>query len=52
MEKIIIKGIRDGLFIQIPEGIWNEVQTELLQTIDNQLDFFQGARLTLQLGMH
>ncbi len=52
MEKIIIKGIRDGLFIQVPEGTWNEVQTELLRTIDNQLDFFRGARLTLLLGTH
>jgi septum site-determining protein MinC len=46
---LAIKGMRDGLLMTLPEGEWTEVQTELLQTIDAQADFFRGARLTLQM---
>jgi septum site-determining protein MinC len=46
---LAIKGMRDGLLMTLPEGEWAEVQTELLQTIDEQADFFRGARLALQM---
>lgn len=44
-----IKGIRDGLLISLPEGDWSEVLRTLLQTIEEQADFFRGARLALQI---
>lgn len=47
---ISIKGVRDSLLITLPEGSWPEVQTELLQTIDQQGAFFRSARVALQLG--
>jgi septum site-determining protein MinC len=47
---ISIKGIRDGLLITLPAGDWQEVQVELLETIDQQGAFFRGARVALQLG--
>lgn len=50
VSSLSIKGIRDGLLITIPEGDWLEVQAALLQSIDEQADFFRGARLALELG--
>lgn len=47
---ISIKGVRDGLLITLPDGSWPEVQTGLLQTIDQQGAFFRGARVALQVG--
>jgi septum site-determining protein MinC len=44
-----IKGVRDGLLIQVPEGEWTELGPALLRTIDDRADFFRGARLALQL---
>jgi len=45
-----IKGIRDGLLITLGEGNWSELQTALLQHIDGQRSFFQGARVALEMG--
>ena len=50
VSSLSIKGIRDGLLITVPEGDWLEVQSTLLQSIDEQADFFRGARLALELG--
>jgi septum site-determining protein MinC len=45
-----IKGVRDGLLITLGGGEWESAQAALLQSIDNQGDFFTGARVALQLG--
>jgi septum site-determining protein MinC len=44
-----IKGVREGLLITIPEGDWREVRPELLATIDERAEFFQGARIALEV---
>ncbi|HEY43738.1 MAG TPA: septum site-determining protein MinC [Anaerolineae bacterium] len=44
-----IKGTQDGLLVSIPEGDWGDARPALLQMIDEQTDFFQGARLILQI---
>jgi septum site-determining protein MinC len=36
--------------ITVPEGNWGEVLPELLVTIREKSDFFQGARLALEMG--
>jgi septum site-determining protein MinC len=46
---LAIKGIRDGLLITVPAGDWTEVLPNLLETIQQQQDFFRGARLALQI---
>ncbi len=46
---LTIKGIRDGLLIHLPEGPWEQVQERLLETVRNQADFLNGARLALQV---
>jgi septum site-determining protein MinC len=44
---LTIKGVRDGLLIQIPDGPWELVQEHLLATVTEQADFLRGARLAL-----
>ena len=48
-DALIIKGTQDGLLVSIPEGSWNEARPALLELIDEQTDFFRGARLALQI---
>lgn len=47
-----IKGIREGLLINLGDGDWDEVQVELLEHIEIQAEFLQGARLALDVGNH
>jgi len=49
---IEIKGIQEGLMVTLGEGKWTEVQESLLKLIDEQKDFLQGAKLTLEVGNH
>lgn len=50
--KIRIKGVRDGLLITLGEGEWSELRAALLEHVDQQADFLQGARLTVDVGNH
>ncbi len=45
-----IKGIRDGLLVSLGDAGWPVVQRALLQRIEEQPAFFQGARLSLDVG--
>ncbi len=49
--KIAIKGIRDGLLVTVGDaGAWQDAQEALLEAIGRQADFFQGARVALDVG--
>ncbi len=45
-----IKGMRDGLLVSLGEAGWPVIQQALLERIEQQPAFFQGARLTLDVG--
>jgi septum site-determining protein MinC len=45
-----IKGIKEGLLITLGEGSWEEQQDMLLKHILEQTNFFQGARIALDVG--
>lgn len=46
-----IKGIRDGLLIHLDsEGDWRDLVKQLIAVIDQQVAFFKGARLALDVG--
>lgn len=47
--KPVIKGLKDGLLIQLPDGEWEAVQSGLLDILDTQAAFFRGADVTLDL---
>ena len=47
-----IKGIRDGLLVTLGEGEWPELQSALLNHIQEKAAFFQGARVALDVGNH
>jgi septum site-determining protein MinC len=46
---LTIKGVKDGLLIQVPEGPWDQVQENLMATVGQQADFLRGARLALKV---
>lgn len=45
-----IKGIRDGLLVSLGDAGWPVVQHALMERIEQQPAFFQGARLALDVG--
>lgn len=49
-KKFPIKGLKEGLLIKVGEGNWKDVQTNLLDQIDERIDFFKGAKIALDLG--
>ena len=50
--EVQIKGIREGLLVSLGDGHWDEVQHALIQEIDKQADFLQGAKLILDVDQH
>lgn len=49
-EIIQIKGIKEGLLISLGEGEWATVSSSLMEKITEKENFFQGARLALDVG--
>jgi septum site-determining protein MinC len=45
-----IKGIRDGLLVSLGDASWSVVLHALMERIEQQPAFFQGARVTLDVG--
>jgi septum site-determining protein MinC len=45
-----IKGIRDGLMVTLADAAWPILRQALLNRIEEQPGFFQGARLALDVG--
>jgi len=48
--KIEVKGIKNGLLIELAEGGWQECEDRLLTHIDENQSFFKGAKLVLDVG--
>ena len=48
--KIQIKGLKDGLLVVLGEGDWPELHQSLLINLDQQIDFFRGAKLFIDVG--
>jgi septum site-determining protein MinC len=48
--EIEVKGIKNGLLIEIKDGDWEEQEKALLSHIDGNQAFFKGARLVLDVG--
>lgn len=48
--QIQIKGIREGLLVTLFEGNWDEVQNELLQQLDQKIDFLKGGKIFIDVG--
>lgn len=49
---IQIKGIREGLLVTLGEGVWAELVDSLLAHIVERGNFFQGAKIALDVGNH
>jgi septum site-determining protein MinC len=50
--KFEIKGIRDGLLVTLGDGLWSDASDSLLEQIVARSDFFDGARLALDVGTY
>lgn len=46
------KGIRDGLLVTFGEAPWSDLVAALIDQIKSQPSFFEGARLSLDVGTH
>ena len=49
-DDIEIKGIKNGILIEIKEGDWDTRKGSILSHIDQNLAFFKGAKLVLDVG--
>jgi len=49
-DKIEVKGIKNGLLIEISDGDWEEQEKALISHIDANEAFFKGAKLVLDVG--
>jgi len=47
---IQIKGIRDGLLINLAGASWPELASAFVKNVDERSSFFQGARVALDVG--
>ncbi|MDA1330302.1 MAG: septum site-determining protein MinC [Chloroflexi bacterium] len=47
-----IKGIREGLLVSFDDGQWPELEVALINEIERQNDFLQGAKLILDVAQH
>jgi len=45
-----IKGLRDGLLVSLDDAPWGIQRTAFLAQVDEQLSFFKGARLALDVA--
>lgn len=45
-----IKGFREGLLINLGEGDWEKVSEMLYEQIRERADFFQGAKIAIDVG--
>src|SRR5512140_404941 len=45
-----IKGMREGLLVSLGDAGWLVLQRALMERIEQQPSFFQGARLALDVG--
>lgn len=51
-QTVQIKGIKDGLLVTLGEGTWQDLESALLQQVEERASFFQGARVALDVGNH
>lgn len=49
---ISIKGITEGILINLGDGEWKDVSRSLLDHLDEKKEFLQGAKITLEVGNH
>jgi septum site-determining protein MinC len=47
-----IKGIKEGLLITLGEGEWSALEESVIKNIEAKQNFFQGARIALDVGRH
>ncbi|MCJ7718292.1 MAG: septum site-determining protein MinC [Anaerolineales bacterium] len=49
-QKIEVKGIKNGILVDIKDGDWHIQKAALLEHIDQNKGFFEGAKLVIDVG--
>jgi len=49
-EGIEIKGIKNGILIEVKDGDWEQQEKAVFEYIEQNLTFFEGAKLVLDVG--
>ncbi len=49
-QKIEVKGIKNGILIEVKDGDWVDQQDAVLTHIDHNSSFFEGAQLVIDVG--
>lgn len=49
-QEIKMKGIKNGILIEVKDGDWATQQEAVLSHIDHNLAFFEGAKLVIEIG--
>ena len=49
-QEIEVKGIKNSILIEIKEGDWRLQEIALFEHIDQNKDFFKGAKLVIDVG--
>ncbi|GBL37347.1 probable septum site-determining protein MinC [Anaerolineaceae bacterium] len=49
-ELIAVKGIQEGLLVTLPSGAWADLEPVLYARMQEEDQFFRGARIILQVG--
>ena len=47
-----IKGIKEGLLVDLSKGEWLEIESEFISFLDDKEEFLKGGRLALDVGDH
>jgi septum site-determining protein MinC len=50
IQDIEVKGIKNGILVEIQEGNWQQQKKALLEHIDQNQSFFKGAKLVINVG--
>ena len=50
VQGIEVKGIKNGILVEVKNGDWQTQENALLQHIDQNQGFFEGARLVVDVG--
>lgn len=50
LEAFPIKGFREGLLITVGDGDWQKVLDALVRQIDKECEFFEGAKVAIDVG--
>jgi len=50
--KVTIKGIKEGLLVNLPDGDWETARVDFLKFLNEKGEFLRGGKLAIDVGNH